>query len=151
MIGVCLAAVAWTQIPPQAQPPADPAAREEYIRGRALFFGALDLQGRMYTHTVDMPPSVVRCANCHAVAQGPEVPRSLAPRLTRGLLVLPHARRGGPPSSYSRGGFCTLQRRGIDPAFVMLSVEMPRYTIDDVNCAALWRYLTASNHEGSES
>jgi hypothetical protein len=62
-------------------------------------------------------------------------------------MVQPRARRGGPPSNYDREGFCALLRRGIDPAFVMISVEMPRYTIDDASCRALWRYLIGSDHE----
>jgi hypothetical protein len=94
-----------------------------------------------------MPPAVVRCSNCHAVGEGPDVARSLAPRLTHDLLLLRRPRRGGPPSNYSRDGLCTLLRRGVDPAFVMISVEMPRYTIDDVDCRALWRYLTGIGHE----
>jgi hypothetical protein len=123
------------------------SAHEEYVRGKALFSGTIDLLGRIYTHVTDMPPQVVRCSNCHAVADGPDVPRSLAPRLTYSLLVLPHARRGGPPSHYSREGFCRLLRLGVDPAWVMISVEMPRYSIDDVSCQALWRYVTGSGHE----
>lgn len=162
MIGMALCANAQAQ-PAEPLPVPSPAVapltaarsnaasvQEEVLRGQSLFTGTIDLQGRIYTHTADMPPSVVRCANCHAVADGADVPRSLAPRLTRSLLVLPHARRGGPPSNYSRAAFCTLLRRGIDPAFVMISVAMPRYTIDDENCGALWRYLTGSGHEEIE-
>jgi len=126
------------------------SSHEEFMRGQSLFVGTIDLQGRIYTHTADLPPAVVRCSNCHAVADGADVPRSLAPRLTRNLLVLPHARRGGPPSNYSRAGFCTLLRSGVDPAFVMISVEMPRYTIDETDCGALWRYLTGSGREESQ-
>jgi hypothetical protein len=133
----------------RAEPPSVPAAsaHEEYVRGEALFSGAIDLHGRIYTHVADMPSTVVRCSNCHAVADGPDVPRSLAPRLTHDLLLWARARRGGPPSNYSREGFCTLLRRGVDPAFVMIGVEMPRYTIDDVDCQALWRYVTGSGHQ----
>jgi len=135
----------------RAETPAMPAAsaHSDYVRGQALFSGALVLQGRIYTHVADMPATVVRCSNCHAVADGPDVRRSLAPRLTHDLLVSSRARRGGPPSHYDREGFCTLLRRGVDPAFVMISVEMPRYTIDDANCGALWRYLiwSGSGHE----
>ncbi len=136
----------------RAEPPAAPAAaaHEAYLRGQALFSGTIDLHGRIYTHVADMPPMVVRCSNCHAVADGPDVPRSLAPRLTHDLLLRPRARRGGPPSNYDREGFCTLLRRGVDPAFVLISVEMPRYTIDDENCRALWRYVTAEGHDGSD-
>lgn len=135
----------------QAETPPVPAAsaHADYVRGEALFSGALALQGRIYTHVADMPPMVVRCSNCHAVADGPDVQRSSAPRLTHDLLLVPRVRRGGPPSHYDRDGFCTLLRRGVDPAFVMISVAMPRYAIDDANCVALWRYLTGSSHEDS--
>ncbi len=148
MIGTwMLSAGAWAE-PPAAQAA---SAHEEYVRGKALFSGRIELHGRIYTHVADMPPTVVRCSNCHAVADGPDVPRSLAPRLTHDFLLLPRTRRGGPPSNYSRDGFCTLLRRGIDPAFVMIAVEMPRYTIDDVNCRALWRYVIGSGHEWNDS
>jgi hypothetical protein len=116
--------------------------------GRSLFEGPAELQGRIYTHLVDLPPTVVRCANCHAVHDGPEVPRSLAPRLTHDVLLSPHARRGGPPSTYTRDTFCRLLRRGIDPAFVLISVEMPRYDLDADACDALWRYVIGSSHAG---
>jgi len=142
MMGFWMLAAAARDARPSA-PPAD----EEYVRGQALFSGTIDLHGRIYTHVADMPSRVVKCSNCHAVADGPEVPRSQAPRLTHDLLLKPRARRGGPASNYDRGRFCTLLRQGIDPAFVMISVEMPRYTIDDANCGALWRYLTGSGHE----
>jgi hypothetical protein len=135
-----LTAGAWAQS-------SSPAAHEEYMRGAALFSGKIALQGRIYTHVADLPPTVVRCSNCHAVAEGPEVPRSLAPRLTHDLLLLPRARRGGPKSNYNRDSFCALLRRGIDPAFVMISVEMPRYTLEDVDCRALWRYLVGNGRE----
>jgi hypothetical protein len=138
--------------PPAAQPAealagAPASAHESYARGEALFSGKIDLHGRIYTHVADMPSGVVRCANCHAVADGGDVPGSLAPRLTHDLLLARRSRRGGPPSNYDRDGFCTLLRRGVDPAFVMISVEMPRYTIDDANCHALWQYLTGSGRE----
>jgi len=122
---------------------ADPA-NDVLLEGRGLFSGALDLRGRIATHLVDLPPAVVRCANCHAAADGPSVPRSLAPRLTRDLLLNPQPRRGGPASRYDAISFCTLLRRGIDPAWVLISVEMPRYVLDDGSCAALWQYLTRS-------
>jgi hypothetical protein len=126
---------------------ADSPAHEEYLTGRALFSGGLDLPGRLYTHRVELPPAVVRCANCHAVAGGPAVPRSLAPRLTRELLLRPQPRRGGPASVYDNDRLCTLLRKGVDPAFVLISVEMPRYAIDDAGCRALWRYLTGDADE----
>jgi hypothetical protein len=128
---------------------ADSPAHEEYLAGQALFAGRLDLSGRIYTHRVELPPAVVRCANCHAVADGPAVPRSLAPRLTRDLLLRPQPRRGGPASVYDNERLCTLLRKGVDPAFVLISVQMPRYAIDDAGCRALWRFLTGGADDKS--
>ncbi len=154
MIGMWMLSAAARAGPPSAQaaaadasPASSASAHEAYVRGQALFSGTIDLRGRMYTHVADMPPTVVRCANCHAVANGADVPSSLAPRLTHDLLVRRRARRGGPPSNYDRNRFCTLLRRGVDPAFMLISVEMPRYTIDDSDCRALWQYLTGSGRE----
>jgi hypothetical protein len=132
---------------PQTPSASAASAQQEYVRGQAMFSGTVALHGRIYTHVADLPRRVVRCANCHALAEGPDVPYSVAPRLTHDLMVQPRARRGGPPSNYDRERFCALLRRGVDPAFVMISVEMPRYTIDDASCRALWRYLTGSGHE----
>jgi len=126
-------------------PPADP----EFLLGQALFVGHADLQGRVRTHLVDLPPEVIRCGNCHAAATGPDVARSLAPRLTRDLLLEPRARRGGPVSIYDPDKFCTLLRKGVDPAYVLVSMEMPIYTIDDSSCRALWQFLTRSEHASS--
>jgi hypothetical protein len=123
---------------------ADAPARDEFELGRALFAGTVDLHGRIYTHRVDLPPMAARCANCHAAADGPDVPSSLAPRLNHDLLLRPRSRRGGPASAYDRADFCTMLRRGVDPAQVLISVEMPRYAIDDAGCHALWRFITAN-------
>jgi hypothetical protein len=123
-----------------------PSVQEEYRLGQQLFVGDIDLQGRIRTHLADLPPDVVRCGNCHAAASGPEVPRSLAPRLTRNLLLERRPRRGGPSSSYSLASFCKLLRIGVDPAYVLISLEMPQYTLDDAHCLALWRFLTWSEN-----
>jgi hypothetical protein len=120
-----------------AAPPADP----EFLRGQALFAGELDLHGRIRTHLVDLPPQVVVCGNCHAAGDGPEVARSLAPRLTRELLLAPRARHGGPVTTYNLDRFCNLLRKGMDPAYVLLSVEMPIYSLDDSDCRALWQFV----------
>jgi hypothetical protein len=117
---------------------------DEFERGRDLFEGRIEMHGRILTHVTDLPPAVVRCGNCHAVAAGPEVRLSLAPRLTHDLLLAPRARRGGPPSIYDRKRFCTLLREGRDPALVIISEEMPRYRMDDANCWALWKFITGS-------
>ena len=121
------------------------APAQQFARGRDLFDGHADLQGRIRTHAADLPPQVVRCGNCHAVRSGPDVPRSLAPRLTHDLLLAPRARRGGPPSHYDRNRFCRLLREGLDPADTLISLEMPEYALDDAACWALWRFVTAGD------
>jgi hypothetical protein len=84
---------------------------------------------------------VVVCGHCHAAGDGPDVARSLAPRLTRELLLAPRARRGGPVTIYNAARFCTLLRKGVDPGYVMLSLEMPIYSLDDSDCRALWQFV----------
>ncbi len=37
-------------------------------------------------------------------------------------------------------------RDGVDPAYVLLNVEMPRYRISDGDCAALWHFLTGARN-----
>ncbi|KML60972.1 hypothetical protein VL15_07660 [Burkholderia cepacia] len=117
------------------------AAGDPPARGQALFGGAAPLQGRLSTHPDSLPPPVVRCANCHAAGAGPAVPNSLAPRLTHDWLTAPRGRRGGPLTRYDRDAFCVLLRTGVDPAYVLVNVEMPRYTLNERDCTALWRYL----------
>jgi hypothetical protein len=112
--------------------------------GHALFVGKVPLAGRISSHPRALPPEVVRCSNCHAVGDGPEVPATQAPRLTRAWLTAPRPRRGGPPSKYSLPAFCTLLRTGTDPAYVLISEQMPRYTISDDQCKALWGYVTTA-------
>ena len=114
---------------------------EEPTVGHDLFIGALDLKGRISSHTTDLPAEVVRCVNCHAAGNGPDVPRSVAPRLTGSWLGELHARRGGPLTRYDSDAFCTLLRKGRDPAYIVISVEMPRYDISDKQCRALWNFL----------
>jgi len=125
---------------PQESTPQE-STQQEFRHGQALFAGDLALHGRIRTHLVDLPPQVVVCGNCHAAGHGPEVARSLAPRLTRELLLAPRARRGGPVTTYNEDRFCTLLRKGIDPSYVLLSVEMPIYTMDDSDCRALWQFV----------
>ncbi|WP_404823849.1 hypothetical protein [Burkholderia seminalis] len=110
-------------------------------RGRALFVGAAPLTGRLSTHPADLPEGAVRCANCHAAGRSASVLRPIGPRLTGRWLSELQARRGGPPSSYDRADFCALLRTGIDPAYVLINVAMPRYRISDRDCTALWRFL----------
>jgi hypothetical protein len=118
--------------------------------GQELFEGKIALRGRIRTHLEDLPPAVIRCGNCHAAAAGPNVRGSQAPRLTRELLLVPHPRRGGPPSIYDRNRFCALLRKGVDPALVLISLAMPTYAIDDADCNALWRFVTGGANAASD-
>lgn len=118
--------------------------------GAALFTGQRDLHGTIFGHDVALPAEASRCANCHEIAPRrapvPDAGASVeivAPALGRGALLGTHRRRNGPPSSFTRDGFCRLLRTGIDPADVLVSRTMPRYPLSDLECDALWRYLTS--------
>jgi hypothetical protein len=120
------------------------ASPELLERGRKLFAGEAPLTGRMVGHEQALPPEVVRCSNCHqreAAGSAPASTKDFGPKL--GALGLTRAlpRRGGPPSSYNWGSFCRLLRDGIDPAYVMIPQTMPRYTLSDAECEAMWSYL----------
>lgn len=110
--------------------------------GEALWRGERPLAGQIAGHAQAMPAAALRCINCHG--GGPGAAPGDAPRLDAVTLTRPLARRGGPPSVYDEQAFCRLLRTGIDPAAVLLPREMPRYRIDDHDCAALWRHLVAS-------
>lgn len=113
-------------------------------RGRELFEGELPLTARMVGHTDALPREAARCRNCHskqATAVG-DAAQDFAPQLNASSLRNALARRGGPPSKYDLKALCRLLRDGIDPAHVMIQQAMPRYTLSDAECEALWTYLT---------
>lgn len=113
-------------------------------RGAALFAGEAALSGRIVGHDVDLPVQASRCVNCHGEAGRPAPAASaptLAPALDARSLAAPTPRRGGPPSRYDAAALCTLLRSGVDPAHVMIPRTMPRYTLSDEDCAALWAHL----------
>lgn len=112
--------------------------------GGALFDGRLPLRGRIATHPSDLPPDVIRCANCHAAGRGPAVRRTIAPRLDADLLRQFRERRGGPASRYDAATFCRLLREGVDPTDILISYEMPRFDLDNAQCQALWRFVAES-------
>jgi hypothetical protein len=147
---------------PAAAAHANPALQQ----GRALFTGAEALTARSGgPHGTDLPPAASRCINCHSapglrppsVAAGPSPrpsPASAAgapqpaavafgPALSAAALLQPQTRRGGPPSRYDAQALCRLLREGQDPAGVLLSAAMPRYTLSDAQCRALWTLLTS--------
>lgn len=147
---------------PAAAAHANPALQQ----GRALFTGAEALTAHSGgPQGTALPPAASRCINCHsapglrpaALAAGPATrsnPASAAgaqqpaaaifgPALNAAALLQPQARRGGPASRYDAQALCRLLREGQDPAGVLLSAAMPRYTLSDAQCRALWTLLTS--------
>ncbi len=129
-------------------------AQAQAQRGHDLFTGAAPLVGQIAGHTRALPPQSVRCINCHA--PGSAVPlsgsapasalasaTSFGPLLTRRHLTTAIERRGGPPSRYDAAAFCRLLRDGVDPAYVLIQRAMPRYTVSDADCRALWTLLSS--------
>jgi hypothetical protein len=137
------AASAAVLVVPGTAAPNDPLVQ----RGLQLYAGAAPLQGTITGHAAPLPPAATRCINCHA--QGTAGPRgaasaasSFGPLLTRERLTQRIARRGGPPSAYDEAALCRLLRTGVDPAYVLIPRDMPRYEITDADCRGLWLYLT---------
>ena len=112
-------------------------------RGARLFDGTEPLAGTLAGHSAPLPAAATRCSQCHA---GPGEPAatgsSFAPPLDRRQLREARPRRGGPPVAYEAATFCRTLRTGVDPAHVVLPRAMPRFEVDDVQCASLWDYLT---------
>jgi hypothetical protein len=129
---------------------ADTDLRREIKAGHDLFVGKAPLHGRIRTDFSNLPTEVVRCKNCHAQGAGKDVALSLAPRLNRQFLLEPRARRGGPMTSYDEQTFCRVLQGGLDPAYILVSAEMPRYEIDEGMCKALWKYITRTTDESAD-
>jgi cytochrome oxidase Cu insertion factor (SCO1/SenC/PrrC family) len=117
------------------------AAAPEAATGEEIYRDAQGVVPRLNGETLNA--KAARCANCHGErGEGRrEGPINAAP-LRRAALVEPQSRRGGPPSRYSRESFCASLRTGVDPAGIMLDSAMPRYTLSDPSCAALWDFVT---------
>lgn len=113
--------------------------------GRRLYHGESTLQARMVSHAEALPQEAVRCTNCHQREAEPALPNTenFGPRLGPLGLTKPVVRRGGPASRYDAKALCRLLRDGIDPAHVMIPQTMPRYTMTDQECEALWTFLTS--------
>jgi hypothetical protein len=106
---------------------------------RALFLGeGSGVRAHVAGHDEALPWAAARCVNCH------EGPGAIGPRLNARQLLESQARRGGPPSRYDEATFCRLLRDGVDPAFVQLPREMPRYQIAQEDCRKLWDFLIHS-------
>jgi len=115
--------------------------------GREMFFGEASLQGTITGHAEALPPRLVACANCHLGDADAASATSFAPTLDRLRMVELRGRRGGPPSVFSPTSFCRLLRTGVDPAYVLITRQMPRYTLNNDQCLELWRYLTETSDE----
>ncbi len=113
--------------------------------GRRMFFGESSLQGAIAGHAEPLPPRMVSCVNCHMGAAGLGSAASFAPSLGRSRMTEPLGRRGGPPSLFSQASFCRMLRTGVDPAYILITRRMPRYTLSDDQCLGLWRFLTESS------
>lgn len=107
--------------------------------GELLFDGRQPLAGRVGQDSLASHSAA--CANCHRGGAGPEGKVAVS-SVTRSALTQKLPRRGGPASSYTAESFCTALREGTDPAGVVLSEMMPRYSISRPVCQALWDYLT---------
>lgn len=129
---------------------ADTDTRRDIKTGHDLFVGRAPLHGRIRTDFSNLPPEVVRCKNCHAQSAGRDVALSLAPRLDRRYLLEPRVRRGGPMTSYDEQSFCRVLQAGVDPAYILVSAEMPRYEIDAGTCKALWEFITRTTDESAD-
>jgi cytochrome oxidase Cu insertion factor (SCO1/SenC/PrrC family) len=84
-----------------------------------------------------------RCSNCHgADRRGSQEGKIIVPPLTAVHLLQPQSRRGGPPSRYTSESFCVTLQTGVDPAGIVLSPVMPRYSMSPAACAALWQAIS---------
>lgn len=117
-------------------------------RGRDLFHGDAALTARLTGHSHALPHQAAICSNCHVAGSASPTPsangstRSFGPLLTPALLLQSMARRGGPPSRYDEASFCRVLATGVDPAYVMVRRDMPRYDMPAADCRALWVYLS---------
>ena len=117
-------------------------SRPSRKRGEALFLGKEALLGRLAGDIAVIPPELGRCANCHAPSATGQSGSPADLRLDRSTLLALKKRRGALPSAYTRDAFCRVVRSGVDPAFVVVAREMPRYALDEAQCSSLWSYLT---------
>lgn len=121
-------------------------AGEPDLRGERIYHGKENIKAKIAGHGEWLTPSASRCVNCHSGQR----PNAIAPPLTRAWLTTSHPRRGGPVFAYDLPSFCKTLRVGIDPEYVMLNRTMPRFDINDRQCAALWAYLMKESENGKK-
>lgn len=132
--GAWLALAASAAVHAQAERAAD--------RGAQLYDGRLPLTATVRGHTQVLPAQASRCINCHEPSRQPgQNDAAFAPRLDRASLTSVQQRRGGPTSAYDEGSLCRLLRESLDPTLILVNKSMPRYTLTNEDCAALWQFL----------
>jgi len=115
----------------------------ERERGRKLFAGELPMPALLAGHTEQLPSYASRCVNCHAAKATATTPTAtFGTALSAASLEQTKSRRGGPPSRFELSTFCRLLRTGVDTTFIVIPQSMPLYPVSDVDCEALWIYLT---------
>ena len=114
--------------------------------GQRMFFGETPLQGTIVGHERPLPAALVACANCHPAGSRAALETAIGPRLDKSTTDTGR-RRGGPPSRFTSTTFCRLLRTGVDPAYIVISRQMPRYDLRDDQCFSLWQYLVGLGDE----
>jgi hypothetical protein len=115
--------------------------------GQRMFFGETPLQGTIVGHERPLPAELVACANCHPAGSRSALDTAIGPRLDKSTMTDTGWRRGGPPSRFTSTTFCRLLRTGVDPAYIVISRQMPRYDLRDDQCFSLWQYLVGLGDE----
>lgn len=123
------------------------AADGKAARGERIYSGREAVAARLEGHDQSLPAGLGKCASCHQSAGRSKLEADLAPPLAGSYLTQARPRRGGPPSAYDQASFCKAVRTGVDPRHVTLLRAMPRFDMNDEQCAALWYYLTEKKHE----
>jgi hypothetical protein len=136
-----LVCAAWLALPVSTAFAADDGA----AIGEKLYSGGLPLTASIAGHHDAMPAGVVICTNCHGAPLGRPGSKPAAPDLRHGWLSEIRSRRNGPAGHYDQASFCRALRSGIDPVYVMLPTRMPRFTIPDSDCEALWIFLESKS------
>lgn len=123
------------------------AADDPFSLGRRLYAGEVPLSGSIVGQSNLLSPKTAACINCHLAARQPSSDQAFAPPLKRSALIQAHRRRNGPPSVFSPASFCRLLRTGVDPVYIVVGRQMPRYQLNDQECIELWQYLMEASDE----
>ncbi|MFZ6689685.1 hypothetical protein ACO0K0_18235 [Undibacterium sp. SXout11W] len=112
-------------------------------KGENLFYGREALKGTLYLHNRSLDTSFVRCMNCHRFQDEQKTSNKsdFGPEIGAHFLLTKNSLRGGPARAYEADSFCQMLRTGMDPSQIMMRTDMPRYSVSDDDCHALWRFL----------